>query len=58
MKIQEGGGINNFRIQKARGAEHFGIKKRQGGIKILEPSVVGYGYFLESFNIHVHKLLM
>ena len=33
------------------GGEHFGISEGKGGVKILMPPVVGYGYFLESPNL-------
>ena len=50
QKFRRGGGVNDYRIQRAWGVEHFGISEGKGG-KILMRPVVGYGYFLESPNL-------
>ena len=49
-KTPEGrGGLAILEFGGQGGDKHFGISEgRGGGVKILMPPVVGYGYFLES----------
>ena len=47
-KFRRGRGVNDFGIRRAWGGRAFWNFRGQGGIKILMPPVVGYGYFLES----------
>ena len=46
------GGLAILEFGGQGGDEHFGISegKGGGGVKMLMPPVVGYGYFLESPN--------
>ena len=45
------GGLAILEFGGQGGDEHFGISEgKGGGVKMLMPPVVGYGYFLESPN--------
>ena len=54
----EEGGLAILEFGGQRGDEHFGISegKEGGGVKMLMPTVVGYGYFLESPYVNVEML--
>ena len=60
MPNSEGkGGLANFGIQRAWGDVHFGISEgKGGGVKILIPTMVGYGYFLESPNMPFYSCVL
>ena len=45
--MDKSGGEEGLAILESRGDEHFGISEgKGGGVKILMPPMVGYGYFL------------
>ena len=56
-KFRGEGGINDFGILRAWGGNAFWNFRRQGGVKILKPSIVVYGYFLE-LPIEGNKLML
>ena len=54
-EIPRGRGVNDYGILRAWGGNAFWNFRRQGGVKILKPSVVVYGYFLELPISHHQK---
>ena len=49
-EIPRGRGLNNYGILRAWGGNAFWNFPKARGVKILKPSVVVYGYFLELPN--------
>ena len=54
-KFRGGGGVNDYGILRAWGGNAFWNFRRQGGVKILKPSVVVCGYFLELPMEEIYK---
>ena len=63
LEILKGsGGSRLWNSEGMGGANAFWNFRRQGGVKIWKPSVVGYGYFLELPNVrmctYMHMLFL
>ena len=46
-KFHRGGGVNNFEIQRAQGAEHFGISEGKVGLKCSCRPWLGMDFFCD-----------